>query len=46
MVPSAPAGNVTTRVGDKNGCESAWVVRESMYSLLALKITPGVLISS
>ena len=39
MVPSASAGNVTTRVtrvGDKIwACESAWLVSESMEYLLA-----------
>ena len=36
MVPSASAGNVTTRVGDKIWArESAWLVSESMEYLLA-----------
>ena len=36
MVPSASAGNVTTRVGDKIwACESTWLVSESMEYLLA-----------
>ena len=35
MVPSASAGNVTTRVDKIWACESAWLVSESMEYLLA-----------